>query len=253
MMNYVSLEFLGGGEVLLSLFTLMVMEIVLGIDNLLFVSIIAERLPEEQRAKARMIGLGAALGLRIVMLFGLVWLIGLTAPLFELFGVGYSWRDVILFGGGLFLIGKATMEIHHQVEGAQEGHGSVASATFGMVITQIILLDAVFSLDSVITAIGMANELWVMIVAVCAAMAVMLLAANPVSEFVSRHPTTKMLVLSFLFLVGATLVADGLHFHVPRGYIYMAIAFSVLVEALNLAAKARRSNKAKAKLMGEED
>ena len=226
-----------------SLFTLTALEVVLGIDNVIFLSVISGRLPESQQARARAIGLGLALIMRIGLLAGIAWIIGLTAPLFEVFGLAVSWRDAILMAGGLFLLSKATFEIHHTVEG-EEGDGAAsARAGFALVIGQIILLDLVFSLDSIITAVGMTQNLPVMIAAVVIAVAVMFFAAGPVSAFVMRHPTTKMLALSFLLLVGVALVADGLHFHIPRGYLYFAIGFSVLVEALNLAATRRRKRR----------
>lgn len=222
-----------------SLVTLTALEIVLGIDNVIFISIVAARLPEARQARARAIGLAFALILRIVLLAGITWIIGLTAPIFELFGLAISWRDAILMAGGLFQLAKATVEIHHSVEEREDDAASVPSG-FALVIGQIVLLDLVFSLDSIVTAVGMTRNLPVMIVAVVIAVAVMFFAAGPVSAFVLRHPTTKMLALSFLLLVGIALIADGLHFHIPRGYLYFAIGFSVLVEALNLAAGARR-------------
>lgn len=221
-------------ENLLALLTLTVMEIVLGIDNVIFISILASKLPLEQQARARTIGLSAALIMRILLLLSVSWIASLTNPLFNVFGLDVSGRDLILLLGGLFLIYKATREIHDKLEG-EEGHGDArVGATFTSVIIQIMLLDIVFSLDSVITAVGMAEALWVMITAVVIAVAVMLFAAGPISEFVNRHPTVKMLALSFLLLIGFSLVVEGLHFHIPKGYIYFAMGFSVLVEALNL-------------------
>jgi len=228
-------------ENLLALVTLTVMEIVLGIDNVIFISILASRLPQEQQARARQIGLALALITRILLLLSISWIASLTGELFSVFGRGVSGRDLILFAGGVFLIYKATHEIHAKLEG-EEGHGdSRGSATFTSVIIQILLLDVVFSLDSVITAVGMAEALWVMITAVVIAVAVMLASAGPLSDFVNRHPTVKMLALSFLLLIGFTLVVEGLHFHIPKGYIYFAMGFSVLVEVLNL----RLTNKSK--------
>ena len=223
-----------------SLLTLTLLEVVLGIDNVIFVSIVANRLPEAQRPAARRIGLAAALALRLVFLSMIAWIVGLTEPIFELFEHAVSWRDVILMAGGLFLIYKGTTEIHGAVEGEVEHESGGANVSFAAVIGQIIVLDLVFSLDSVITAVGMVEHLWVMIVAVVLAMAVMLAAAGPISRFINDHPTAKMLALSFLLLVGMALIADGLHFHVPRGYLYAAVGFSVIVEALNILAKRKR-------------
>lgn len=230
------IELLSDPSAWASLATLTALEIVLGIDNLVFLSIITNKLPVSQQKTAQRIGLGLALGMRIILLSMIVWIVGLTAPVFTIFEHVVSWRDIIMIGGGLFLLGKGTYEIHHQVEGHLE-EKSTAKASFGMAIVQIVLLDAVFSLDSVITAVGMTDQLPVMIAAVTIAMAVMLFAANPVSTFIEKHPTAKMLALSFLLLVGITLIADGVHFHIPRGFLYFAIAFSILVEALNLWAK----------------
>ncbi len=219
---------------LLALLPLTLMEIVLGIDNIIFISILAGKLPQEQQARARQLGLGLALVMRIVLLLSISWIASLTQPLFGLFGFELSGRDLILLLGGLFLLYKATTEIHDKLEG-EEGHASSAvRATFSAVIIQILLLDIVFSLDSVITAVGMAEALWVMITAVVIAVGVMLFSAGPISDFVNRHPTVKMLALSFLLLIGFSLVAEGLHFHIPKGYIYFAMGFSVLVEVLNL-------------------
>jgi predicted tellurium resistance membrane protein TerC len=221
-------------EWLVALITLTVLEIVLGIDNIIFISILAGKLPRRQQARARSVGLLVAMVTRVLLLFSLAWMIRLTAPLFTLLGHDFSGRDLILIAGGLFLLAKATFEIHDKLEGKEEHHEGKGRATFGAVITQIGLLDIVFSLDSVITAVGMARELWVMVTAVVAAVGVMLVAAGPISEFVSRHPTVKMLALSFLLLIGFSLVADGLGQHISKGYIYFAMGFSVLVEMLNL-------------------
>lgn len=223
-----------------SLATLTALEIVLGIDNIIFLSIVSSRLPEHQQPIARRIGLGLALAGRLVLLFSIAWLIGLTEPFVEIFGFGLSWRDLVLGLGGLFLIVKGTLEMHHMLEGQHEGD-MAGTASFAAVIAQIVMLDIVFSLDSVITAVGMAEHIPIMVIAIVIAMIVMLVAAEPVSAFVNAHPTVKMLALSFLLLVGVALIADGLHFHIPRGYLYFAIAFSGGVEALNLwAARARR-------------
>jgi predicted tellurium resistance membrane protein TerC len=229
-------------ENLLALLTLTVMEIVLGVDNVIFISILASRLPKEQQARARQVGLGAALVMRILLLLSVSWIASLTNPLFSVLGFEISGRDLILLLGGMFLIYKATTEIHAKLEG-EEGHGDARStATFGAVIFQIMLLDIVFSLDSVITAVGMAEALWVMITAVVIAVLVMLFAAGPISEFVNRHPTVKMLALSFLLLIGFSLVVEGLHFHIPKGYIYFAMGFSILVELLNLRMSSKSKN-----------
>jgi len=221
-------------EWLVALITLTVLEIVLGIDNIIFISILAGKLPRPQQARARSVGLLVAMVTRVLLLFSLAWMIRLTAPLFTLLGHDFSGRDLILIAGGLFLLAKATFEIHDKLEGKEEQHGGKGRATFGGVIVQIGLLDIVFSLDSVITAVGMARELWVMVTAVVAAVGVMLVAAGPISVFVSRYPTVKMLALSFLLLIGFSLVADGLGQHISKGYIYFAMGFSVLVEMLNL-------------------
>jgi predicted tellurium resistance membrane protein TerC len=221
-------------QVWIALVTLTVLEIVLGIDNIVFISILAGKLPPDSQGRARKIGLMLAMVTRILLLMSLAWMIKLTNPIFSLFGHEFSGRDLILLGGGLFLIGKSTHEIHDKLEGAEgEGPARVA-ATFGSVIVQIMLLDIVFSLDSVITSIGMANQLWVMITAVILAVFFMLVASGSISRFVDRHPTVKMLALSFLLLIGVALVAEGFGTHIPKGYIYFAMAFSVLVEMLNL-------------------
>jgi predicted tellurium resistance membrane protein TerC len=234
------LEFLTDPQIWMSLVTLTALEIVLGIDNLIFLSIVSGRLPLHQQRLARQIGLALALLGRLALLFSLTWIIGLTEPVFTLLGLAISWRDIVLLLGGLFLIVKGTMETHHMLEGHEQEAG-IGTLTFGVAVVQIIILDVVFALDSIITAVGMTDLLPVMVIAVVIAMIVMLVAANPVGDFVNNHPTVKMLALSFLLLVGVALIADGLHFHIPRGYLYFAIAFSALVEALNLlAAKARQ-------------
>lgn len=222
-----------------SLATLALLEIVLGVDNVIFLSIVTSRLPAHQQPRARKIGLLLALAGRIVLLFGLSWLIGLTAPFMEIFAQEVSWRDIILIAGGLFLIFKATSEIHGMLEGAEEGHGKAGAAIFASVLVQIFLLDLVFSLDSVLTAIGMADHIEIMVAAVVIAIAVMLFAAEPLSAFVHRHPTVKMLALSFLLLIGVALIADGLEFHIPRGFLYFGIAFATGVEILNLLVRRR--------------
>jgi predicted tellurium resistance membrane protein TerC len=228
----------------ISLLTLTVLEIVLGIDNLVFLSILADRLPVKQRPAARRLGLAFALLTRIALLSTIVWIVGLTQPLFTAFEHPISWRDLILIGGGIFLIYKATHEIHGSLEGDEEegaSHAKRAAASFFTTVVQIGIIDIVFSLDSVITAVGMAQELVVMILAVVIAMVVMLVASSPLSAFISRHPTVKMLALAFLLLIGMALIADGVGFHIPKGYIYAAMAFSVTVEMLNLAVRRRRN------------
>jgi predicted tellurium resistance membrane protein TerC len=224
-----------------SLFTLTILEIILGIDNVIFISIAAERLPTAQREKARRIGLLLALFVRLGLLAGAVWMIGMTAPLFVLYDFAVSLRDLVLLGGGLFLIVKGTKEIHITVEGEDEAGGNGARrAKFAGVIGQIVVLDIVFSFDSIVTAIGLTDHLPVMWIAVALSMLVMLMASAMVAAFIREHPTVKMLALSFLLLIGVALVADGLHFHIPRGYLYFAVAFSLAVEALNLVASRRR-------------
>jgi predicted tellurium resistance membrane protein TerC len=218
------------------LLTLTVLEVVLGIDNIIFISILAGKLPKNQQARARRLGLLGAFGTRILLLMSIAWIVRLTRPLFALFAHPVSGRDLILLGGGLFLIGKATFEIHNKLEG--EEHEADASkrtkTSFAAVIVQIMLIDMVFSLDSVITAVGMAEHVSVMIIANVIALGIMLSASGPISDFVDRHPTIKMLALAFLLLIGTNLVADGVGFHVPKGYTYFAMGFSVLVEMLNL-------------------
>jgi predicted tellurium resistance membrane protein TerC len=230
-------EFLGDpGTWVVALLTLTVLEIVLGIDNIIFISILAGKLPLEQQNRARVVGLSLAMFMRIALLFSISWVIGLTGTIFSVLDFDISGRDLILIGGGLFLLGKATLEIHGKLEGEEHAPGAVAAGTasFAATIAQILLLDVVFSLDSVITAVGMAEELWVMVTAVVIAIGVMLVSAATISDFVNRHPTVKMLALSFLLLIGMSLVAEGLDFHIPKGYIYFAMGFSVFVEVLNL-------------------
>jgi predicted tellurium resistance membrane protein TerC len=225
-----------------ALLTLTALEIVLGIDNVIFLSVIVSRIPKRQAKRARQIGLALALVFRIVLLSLLVWLIGLTQDVLTIRGIGFSWRDLILIGGGLFLIAKATHEIHGEVEahdGENDGAAGGGSAFF-WIIVQIVVIDVVFSLDSIITAIGMAQDLEIMIAAVIIAIVVMYVSAGPVARFVAEHPTTKMLALAFLVLIGVALVADGFKFHIPRGYIYFAIAFSMAVEFFNVLARRNR-------------
>ena len=235
------IELLTSPEAWAALLTLAALEIVLGIDNVIFLSVIVSRIPPVQAKRARQIGLALALVFRILLLSLLVWLIGLTQDVVTLRGVGFSWRDIILIGGGLFLIGKATHEIHGEVE-AREGENDDAPhrSAFFWVIVQIIIIDMVFSLDSIITAIGMAQDLEIMIAAVVIACVIMYVSSGPVARFVAEHPTTKMLALAFLVLIGVALVADGFKFHIPRGYSYFAIAFSAAVEAFNVLARRNR-------------
>lgn len=238
------MEWLSDPQLWISLLTLAALEIVLGIDNLVFLTILSDRLPEAQRPLARKLGLAFALVTRLALLASLSWIVGLVDPVFTVWDHAVSWRDIILIGGGLFLLTKATHEIHGSLEGEEDdGHGGAvkaAAAGFAATIIQIGILDIVFSLDSVITAVGMVDQLEVMAAAVIIAVIVMLVAAGPLSAFVSAHPTVKMLALSFLLLVGMALIADGLGFHIPKGYLYFAMGFSVLVEALNLIARKRR-------------
>ena len=243
-------EMLTDYQIWVSLLTLTALEIVLGIDNLIFLSIVSGRLPKHQQQTARRIGLALALIGRLLLLFSLTWIIGLTEPIFTILDFDVSWRDVVLIGGGAFLIVKGTMETHHMLEGHEEEH-SIGTVTFASAVVQIIFLDVVFALDSIITAVGMSDHLPVMITAVVIAMIVMLVAANPVGDFVNAHPTVKMLALSFLLLVGMALVADGLHYHIPRGYLYFAIAFSALVEGLNLLAVKARKRRLRLTASGE--
>ncbi len=235
------MEWLSDPQAWIAFLTLVALEIVLGIDNIIFISILSGKLPAEQQARARYIGLALALLIRVALLFSLSWVIGLTAPLFSVLNQAISGRDLILISGGLFLLGKATFEIHESLEG-EEGHASRSvKASFISVIIQIILLDAVFSLDSVITAIGMVEEVSIMISAVVIAIAFMMFFAAPVGAFVSRHPTVKMLALSFLLLIGLTLIVEGFDVHIPKGYIYFAMGFSVFVEMLNLRLRPKKS------------
>ena len=228
------MEWIADPQIWIAFLTLTVLELVLGIDNVIFISILSGKLPREQQARARFVGLTLALVMRVLLLLSLSWIIGLTQPLFSVFGKDISGRDLVLLIGGLFLIAKSTHEIHGSLEG-EEGHGSKrVYSSFASVIVQITLLDIVFSLDSVITAVGMVNNLYVMIAAVVISIIAMMLFAGPIGSFVERHPTIKMLALSFLLLIGVTLVAEGLGQHIPKGYIYFAMAFSVLVEVLNM-------------------
>jgi predicted tellurium resistance membrane protein TerC len=235
------MEVLLNPEVWIALATLTALELVLGIDNIIFISILAGKLPPEKRGRARKLGIALAAITRLGLLLAIAWIVGLTAPLFSVFGQAFSWRDLILIGGGLFLIAKATHEIHQKLEGASEVVTvGAATATFASVIIQIMLLDIVFSLDSIITAVGMVDERWVMVAAILISIVFMLAFARPIGEFVERHPTVKVLALSFLLMIGLVLIADGFGVHIPKGYIYTAMAFSVFVELINLAIRRRQ-------------
>lgn len=233
------MEWIADPEAWIALLTLTALEIVLGIDNIIFITILAGKLPAAQQGRARQIGLMGAMLTRIALLFSLVWLTRLTRPLFELFNHEFSGRDLILIAGGLFLLAKSTIEIHDKLEG-QEGRSSAkVSASFTSVVVQIMLLDIVFSLDSVLTAVGMARQVPVMVAAIVIAVGIMLFAAGPIGDFVHERPTLKILALSFLLLIGVSLMAEGLEFHIPKGYIYFAMGFSVFVEMLNLRLRER--------------
>lgn len=234
-----NMEWLSDPQIWLSLITLTVLEIVLGIDNIVFISILAGKLPANQQLKARRVGLGLALITRLLLLAGIAWMAKLTRDLFFVAGHGISGRDLILIVGGLFLLAKSTHEIHEKLEGDEGEKSRKVIPKFGYVIVQILILDIVFSLDSVITAIGMAQHLWVMMVAVVVAVIFMLAFSGYISDFVNRHPTIKMLALSFLILIGVSLIAEGLDQHIPKGYIYFSMAFSVLVEMLNLRLRSK--------------
>ena len=225
--------------ILIAFATLTFLEIVLGVDNIIFISILSGKLPSEQQARARRVGLLGAMVTRVLLLFSLAWIVKLTTPLFTALEHPVTGRDLILIGGGLFLLAKSTFEIHERLEG-EEGHGSGrVAASFASVIMQIMLLDIVFSLDSVITAVGMVDQVWVMIAAVIVSVAIMMIAAEPISTFVHKHPTVKMLALSFLLLIGMALLLEGFGQHIPKGYIYFAMGFSVFVEMINLRLRAR--------------
>ena len=236
------MELLTNPETWIALLTLTVLEIVLGIDNVIFISILVQRLPDDQRDRARVVGLGLAMGMRILLLLTISWIAGLTAPVVTIAGNELSWRDLILISGGLFLVWKATTEIGKSLEGEPAHHvdRAAGSASLRSVLVQIVLLDIVFSLDSVLTAVGMVDEVAIMIAAVVIAVGVMLFASGPLARFVHAHPTVKMLALAFLLLIGVTLIADGFGFHIDKAYIYAAMGFSVFVEALNLRARRRR-------------
>jgi len=234
------MEWITDSQVWISLATLTLLEIILGIDNIVVISILAQKLPQAQRAKARSIGISLALITRILLLLGIVWLASLTAPLFTVLGNPISMRDIIMIGGGLFLLVKGTHEIHSVFEKEEDITAIKGKATFSAIIVQIVLLDIVFSLDSVITAVGMAQQTGVMIAAVVLALILMLLASGVISSYIHQHPSLKMLALSFLMMVGVTLIAEGLEFHIPKGYIYFAMGFSGMVETLNLLAGSRK-------------
>ncbi len=247
------IDWLTDPHVWASLITLSAMEIVLGIDNVVFISLLVSRMAPEQRLSARRIGLSLALAFRVIMLGGIAYVIHLTTPIVSLAGYDFSWRDLILIAGGLFLLVKGTREMHHDIEGgdeAEEGTGARVARSMGSAILQIAVIDLVFSIDSIITAVGMAEHVEVMIAAVVIAILVMYFASEPVAAFIERHPTTKMLALAFLLLIGAALIADGFHFHIPRGYIYFAMAFAAAVEVVNVIAlrlRQRAAVKARAK------
>ena len=227
-----------------ALATLIAMEVVLGVDNLIFISVLSNKLPEHQRVKARRTGIGLALVMRLLLLASIAWIVQLTEPILELFGRGFSWRDIILIAGGLFLVWKATKEIHHTIDPHPSDDMFDAGALgigFAAAIGQIILLDLVFSIDSIITAVGMTDNLAIMVIAVIVAVGVMMFAATPLANFIERNPTVVMLALSFLMLIGTTLIAEGFGAHVPKGYVYAAMAFSALVEGLNILARRRQA------------
>ena len=237
------MDLLADPQAWIALGTLTALEIVLGVDNIIFISVLVGRLPPRQRNLARRLGLGLAMGTRLLLLISMAWIMTLTAPLFTVVGKGFSGRDLILVGGGLFLLWKSVHEIHNSLEGAADSYGAAISAGFAGVLVQIAILDIVFSLDSVITAVGMVDDVEIMIAAIVIAVLVMMFAAKSIGDFVDRHPTIKMLALSFLIMVGMALVAEGFEFHVPKGYIYFAMAFSVAVEILNLRMRARMARR----------
>ena len=235
-----TMDWLTDPHIWASFLALSAMEIVLGIDNVVFISLLVSRLPPEKRHTARRIGLSLALIFRVIMLAGIAWIIHLTTPIFSVAGFAFSWRDLILIAGGLFLLVKGTREMHQDIEGEEETGPRPVADTMTSAIVQIAIIDLVFSVNSIITAVGMADHVEVMVAAVAVAIAVMYFASGPVAEFIERHPTTKMLALSFLLLIGAALIADGMHFHIPRGYIYFAMAFAAAVEVVNVLALRRR-------------
>jgi predicted tellurium resistance membrane protein TerC len=247
-MEFFTFAWIGDPAIWIALVTLAALEIVLGIDNLVFIAILSNRLPESERSLGRKVGLALALVTRLMLLATLAWIVTLTEPILSAFGRAISWRDIILIAGGLFLLYKATTEIGATVQGEHEETPGTAtgaaSITLRAAVLQIAVIDIIFSLDSVITAVGMADHLWVMVVAVVAAMIVMIVAANPLADFVSAHPTVKMLALSFLLMIGLVLIADGLGLHIPKGYIYFALAFSIAVESLNHRMRLNRKRRA---------
>lgn len=236
------MEWITDPQALIALLTLTILEIVLGIDNIIFISILSGKLPKEKQKKARLVGLALAMITRILLLFSISLIVKLTEPFFTVFELGISGRDLILILGGLFLLAKSTIEIHSKLEGEEEHHNVKVKVSFAGVIIQILLLDVVFSLDSVITAIGMANDLAVMVIAVIIAVIFMMFFSGSISNFVEKHPTIKILALSFLLLIGFSLIIEGLHQHIPKGYIYFAMAFSVFVEMLNLKMRKKKSS-----------
>jgi len=247
-------DWIASPEAWIALATLTALEIVLGIDNIIFISILVAKLPEEQRDRARQLGLGLAMFARLALLFSIAWVMGLVDPIFSLFGRDVSWRDIILIGGGLFLIGKSTHEIHDSFEDPPEDSaGNIVTKSFTAVLIQIAILDIVFSLDSVITAVGLADHIPVMAIAIIIAVLVMLLASKAIGEFVDENPTIKILALSFLIMVGMALIAEGLDFHVPKGYIYFAMAFSVIVELINIRLRDRNTKTIKLYKQYEEE
>ncbi|MDG0815168.1 TerC family protein [Bdellovibrio svalbardensis] len=235
------IEMLANPQVWIAFFTLFALELVLGIDNVIFISILAGKLPKDQQQKARMTGLGLAVFTRILLLMSLSWIIGLTEPLFAVFGHELSGRDLILLLGGLFLIFKSTLEIHHKLEGVEGSQSNSVAHSFNAVIFQILLLDIVFSLDSVITAVGMVSQLSVMVAAVLASTLVMIFSAKTISDFVDAHPSLKVLALSFLLMIGFTLIVESVEVHIPKGYVYFAMAFSILVEMLNIKMRKKQN------------
>jgi predicted tellurium resistance membrane protein TerC len=237
------LDWIYSPEAWIALASLTAIEIVLGIDNVVFISVLVSKLPKEQADRARKIGLALALIFRIILLFFLSWLIGLTQPVIEYAGFSLSWRDIVLVLGGLFLLVKATREVHAEVEGGHQSAATAAEGAFTWVVFQVIIIDLVFSIDSIITAIGMAQQIEVMIIAVVIAVGVMYLSSGPVSQFIAKQPTTKMLALSFLLLIGVALIADGMGFHIPRAYIYFSMAFAAGVEIFNVVASRNRKQK----------
>lgn len=226
----------------IALLTLTFMEIVLGIDNIIFISLVAGSLPKEQQRKARLGGLSAALVMRVLLLLSITWIIGLTEPVLTIKGFELSWRDLILIAGGVFLLVKSTLEIHHKVEGREEAEKEVKTSSFGYAIVQIVLLDIIFSFDSILTAVGLTEQLLLMIIAVVISIIIMMAFARPVGEFVNKHPTIQILALSFLILIGVMLVVEGAHYHVPKGYIYFAVFFSLAIEMLNMRYRKKASN-----------